>query len=123
MTALGMGRKAGAVLSWDRGEWPKKYQRDRMRARTARLVPIELPEPEEKPWLWECPADCGCPSCVEEFRSFDSRALRVVGAPPERQPDCDLPGCPMCFAARKWLPEKDSKTLEQWRRGRVERTL
>lgn len=123
MTTIGMGRRAGLALGWDCGEWPKTHQRDRMRARTARLVPVELPEPEEPPWLWECPADCDCPSCVDEFVSFDNRSLRVVGAPPERQPDCDLPNCPLCFAARKWLPEKDEQTLTQWRIALVDDRL
>lgn len=118
MTTIGMGKRAGKALSWDCGESAKKCQRDLMRARTARLIPVELPEPEEKPWLWECLPDCECKYCEQERREFDNRSLGVFGAPPERQPDCDLPDCPMCFAARKWLPEKDGKTLEQWRQDR-----
>lgn len=118
MPTLGMGKRASVIFGWDRGEVRKANLRDSLRAKTARLIPIELPEPDEQPWLWDCPPYCDCQSCETDRRDFDDRSLRVVGAPPERQPDCDLPDCPMCFAARKWLPESDGRTLEQWRRQR-----
>ena len=120
MTTIGMGKRAGVALSWDCGNGRKVHQRDLLRARTARLVPVELPEPEEKPWLWECPEDCDCQWCTAERVAFDRRPLGVFGAPPERLPDCDLPDCPMCFAARKWLPEKDARTFGLWRQDRLE---
>lgn len=94
-----------------------------IRAKTARLVPIERPGPdleEATDWRMDC-CDDGC-MCADCTLDRDPDGLMNYGAPPERQPACDLPGCPMCFAARKWLPEKDGGTLNQWRRDRKEMT-